>query len=178
LNRFVIPASVTAIHGSAFTYTGIRLVEIEEGPASFRVLDGFLVDFEVHSLVWVIGSPESIRIPSSIEELRSFCCSKRALRTVEFPSDSNLRSIGRYAFAFCKSLKSICIPSSVEVLSENCFYWCSRLRTVTFGAESRRRLIKGDAFRLCPSLESVSIRASVEVVGEQPACFVPSVPRP
>jgi hypothetical protein len=174
-----IPASVTAIQDRAFGASGIGSIEIEDGSVSFRVVKEFLVDFEIRSLIWVIGSPESIQIPSSIEELRPWCCCvKLALRTVEFESDSNLRSIGVSAFAFCNSLKSIWIPSSVEVLPEDCFYWCSRLRTVTFWAESRLRLIEGDAFRWCPSLQSVSIPASVEVVNRQPACFVPSVPRP
>jgi hypothetical protein len=172
LNWISIPASVTAIQDDAFGGSGIGSIEIEDGSVSFRVVKEFLVDFEIRSLVWVIGSPESIRIPSSIEELRPGCCSsKTALRTAEFESNSNLRSIGRYAFAFCNSLESIWIPSSVEVLPEDCFYSCSSLRTVTFGTDSRLRLIEGYAFGGCESLESVSVPATVEVIGQQPVTF-------
>jgi hypothetical protein len=147
-----IPASVTAIEDDAFSASGLRSIAIKDGSVSFRVVKEFLVDFAVRSLVWVIGSPESIQIPSSIEELRPWCCcSKTALRTVDFESNSNLRSIGRSAFAFCKSLESIWIPSSVEVLPEGCFYSCSSLRTVTFGTDSRLRLIEGYAFGGCES---------------------------
>jgi hypothetical protein len=168
-----IPASVTAIEDRAFYGSGIRSIEIEDGSVSFRVVEECLVDFEVRSLVWVIGSSESIRIPSSIEELRPWCCSlKTALRTVEFESDSNLRSIDGFAFAFCNSLVSICIPSSVEVLPEDCFYLCSSLRTVTFGVGSKLRRTECGAFRLCPSLKSVSVPASVEVIGQQPVTFI------
>jgi hypothetical protein len=65
-----------------------RWIDIEDGSDSFRVVNELLVDFEVRSLVLVIGSPESIEIPCSIEKLRPFCCySKKRLRTVEFESD-------------------------------------------------------------------------------------------
>jgi hypothetical protein len=173
LTRLLIPASVTAIDGSAFGRSGIGSIEIEEGSISFRVVNEFLVDFGVRSLVWVIGSPESIQIPSSIEELRPRCCSsKPALRNVGFESDSNLRSIGRSAFFFCESLESICIPSSVEVLGESCFFSCWRLRTVTIEADSQLRLIEKDAFGGCGSLELVSVPTSVEVIGQQHVTFV------
>jgi hypothetical protein len=137
-----IPASVTVIQNGVFEGSGIKSIEIEDGSVSFRVVNELLVDFEVRSLVWVIGSLESIQIPSSIEEIRPFCCfGQRRLRTVDFESNSKLRSIGRSAFAVCDSLESIFIPSSVEFLAEQCFCCCSKLRTVTFGVESRLRLI-------------------------------------
>jgi hypothetical protein len=149
-------------------------IEIEEGSVSFRIVNELLlVDFEVRSLVSVIGSPESIQIPSSIEELRSFCCfSKMQLKIVEFESDWTLRWIGRLAFAECRLLESICIPSSVEVLRECCFLFCSSLRTVTFGAESRLRLIEKHALQGCRSPRLVSAPASVEVIGPRPFTFV------
>jgi hypothetical protein len=135
----------------------------------------FLVDFAVRSLVYVIGSPESIEIPSSIEELRPFCCSsKPTLRNIAFESESesNLRWIGVEAFSFCESLESIRIPSSVEVLREGCFFSCPRLRTVAIEAESKLRLIEQNAFSWCGSVELVSVPASVEVIGRQPVTFL------
>jgi hypothetical protein len=68
LNRLFLPASVTTICENAFGCTRIKSIEIEEESVSFRVVNELLVDFEVRSLVWVIGSPESIRIPSSVED--------------------------------------------------------------------------------------------------------------
>jgi hypothetical protein len=167
LDRLLIPASVTAIHGSALRGSGIRSVEIEEGSFSFRVQNEFLVDFVGRSLISVIGSPESIQIPSSIEELGPYCCySNTGLRTVEFESDSHLRSVGECAFAYCQALESICIPSSVEFLREGCFFCCDGLQTVAFGTGSRLRLIERKAFWPRRSLGMVSVPASVEVIGE------------
>jgi hypothetical protein len=164
LTHFSIPASVTAIGDSAFTSSGISPIEIEEGSVSFRVLNDLLVDFEVRSLIWVIGSPESILIPSSIQELRPCCCAWKELRAVEFERDSSLRSIGRLAFAGCRSLESILIPSSVEVLHEGCFQSCDGLRKVTFGRESKLRLIERMAFQGCQSLSLIGVPASVEIL--------------
>jgi hypothetical protein len=94
--------------------------------------------------------------------------SNARLRTVLFQTDSALRSIGRFAFPFSVLFESICIPSSVEVLRESCFFACSTLRTVTLGAESKLRLIERNAFDCRRSLKLVSVPASVEVIGPQP----------
>jgi hypothetical protein len=164
LNRLCIPASVTSIHDPVFNGTGIRWIEIEEGSLSFGVREGLLVDFDVRSLVWVIGSPESIVIPSSIEELRPFCCSyQNKLRTVEFESDRNLRSIGESAFHGCRSLESICIPCSVEFLCKGCFDYCWSLQTVRFDADSRLSLIEQGAFGNSLSVTLIDVPVSAEV---------------
>jgi hypothetical protein len=167
MTSVVIPVSVTVIDGQAFEGSRIRWIEVEEGSVSFRVVNDLLVDFEARSVVWVIGSPEWILIPSSIEELRPRCCALKArLRTVEFESDSNLRSIGESAFVGCDSLESICIPSSVEVLHRNCFGFCRSLRTVRFEEESKLGVIEGNPFDGCPSVELVSLPASFRVVND------------
>jgi hypothetical protein len=169
LNCLSIPAAVTAIRESAFHGAGIRSITIEDGSVSFRVVNEFLLDFEERSLVFVMGSPETIEIPSAIQEIRPRCCClKSRLKTVEFAADSNLRSIGESAFASCKSLESICIPSAVEVVPDSCFVACPKLRMVTFGEQSKLRLIERFAFESCPSLKPVSVPASVEVIGRQP----------
>jgi hypothetical protein len=127
-------------------------------------LDEFLVDFGNRWLAWVIGWPESISIPASIEELGPFYCSaKGRVVSVEFASDSTLRSIGPFAFAECQLLESICIPASVEVIRKYCFFACLTLRIVTIGGDSKLRLIEEDAFDLCRLLESVSVPASVKI---------------
>jgi hypothetical protein len=80
--------------------------------------------------------------------------------------------IEKNAFYDCRSLKSICIPSSVEEVGKSCFAYCWSLRTVTFARESKLRLIEKEAFDECPSLKSVPVPASVEVVGYQPVISV------
>jgi hypothetical protein len=101
LDRFFIPASMTAIGDWAFKASGIGSIENGERSISFRVVNAFLVDFEVRLLVWVIGSPESIEIQSSIEEVRPFCCARKTkLMTVAFEPDSTIRLIAELLFQF------------------------------------------------------------------------------
>jgi hypothetical protein len=171
LHRVCLPASLSSIRERAFQGCHITSLEIEEGSVSFRVRDGLLLDFEERSLIWVIAHPPSVLIRSAIEELGPFCCAmKIGLRAVEFESDSNLRCIGRFAFADCR-FESIRIPSSVEVLQEGCFALCWSLQTMTFGPESRLRVIERQALPDCGWLQLVAVPASVEYVGrgESPA---------
>jgi hypothetical protein len=55
---------------------------------------------------------------------------------VTFESGSLLSGLGKSAFLCCSSLSSMCIPSSVEVLREGCFYGCTALSNVTFESGS------------------------------------------
>jgi hypothetical protein len=58
------------------------------------------------------------------------------------------------AFSVCSSLKSICIPSSLERIKHDCFNRCSSLSRVTFEPSPRTRMV-----------ESSAIPAGVTVVG-------------
>jgi hypothetical protein len=64
------------------------------------------------------------------------------------------------AFSGCSSLSSICIPSSVERLCDQCFEGCRSLATVTFGPASILRWVDPLAFLRCPKL-SLSLPPSV-----------------
>jgi hypothetical protein len=65
-------------------------------------------------------------------------------------------------------MESICIPSSVAVLREACFYSCASLRTVTFGPDSQLGLIEQCVFGGCRSLASVLVPHAAAVIGPSP----------
>ena len=48
------------------------------------------------------------------------------------PENSQLTTIGFYAFQDCTSLTSITIPASVTSIGEYAFYNCTSLGTITF----------------------------------------------
>jgi hypothetical protein len=176
LHRLLIPASLTAMDAQGLTGSGISSIEIEPGSASFSVRNGFLLDFSGRSLLWVLGSPESILIPSCIEELRRFFCgNNEQLKTVRFESGSTLRFIQEFAFAYCESLESICIPSSVEVLQRRPFGRRPSVGMITFAPESKLRVIEKRAFHHFPPGRFVSVPASVRVIGRY---LLSSVSRP
>ena len=82
-------------------------------------------------------------------------CSK--LRSVIFPSDSQLIEIGVDAFYECISLESIVIPDSVTIIGKSAFSSCKNLKSVTFSDKSSLREIQQVAFYHCNSLVSFSI---------------------
>jgi hypothetical protein len=72
-------------------------------------------------------------------------------------------------FAGCKSLLSICIPASVEILADRCFHACSALSQIEFETGSKLTRIGGQAFTKCSSLISICIPAGVEAINQY--CF-------
>jgi hypothetical protein len=63
----------------------------------------------------------------------------------------------------CSALRSICIPSSVEILCAYCFGLCTSLSRLTFERNSRLVEIQRGAFEGCSSLKSIGIPDSVEI---------------
>ena len=80
-----------------------------------------------------------------------------------------LETIGRNAFAWCKSLREITIPAKVERIGEYAFYNCydysGGLKTVTFAENSCLTTIEEHAFYRCMYLEKIEIPASVTSIG-------------
>jgi hypothetical protein len=84
---------------------------------------------------------------------------------VTFESGSKLSRIGSQAFQFCSSLSSIDIPSSVQVLGNECLCCCKALSGVTFAPNSKLSHIGSQAFQFCSSLSSICIPAAVLYLG-------------
>ena len=77
---------------------------------------------------------------------------------------SSVTIIGNYAFAFCSSLTDITIPDSVISIGEDAFYNCSSLRSIIIPDSVTS--IGENAFRYCSSLRSIKIPDSVTSIGE------------
>lgn len=73
-------------------------------------------------------------------------------------------SVGKYAFKYCRALKTVTIPESVKSIGDWAFHNCSALKTVTIpkGVTS----IGDHAFSGCSALESVTIPEGVESIGD------------
>jgi hypothetical protein len=76
---------------------------------------------------------------------------------VTFELNSHLRQIQAGVFCCCPSLKSICIPASVEIICESCFSRCDLLSSITFERQSVLAQIGREAFANCPLLQSISL---------------------
>jgi hypothetical protein len=74
-----------------------------------------------------------------------------------------------YFFAYCGSMRSLCVPASVTEMGLFCFQDCEALAIVTFEQPSRLSVFGPMVFSGCLSLHTVCIPASTTVIGRQ--CF-------
>jgi hypothetical protein len=189
LESINIPASVTVLEFGCFSGFGSNkicmvkdsLVSVTfESGSELRKIEAFAFAGRV-SLV-------SICIPASVEILgndcfgglyltenpkfcfgsyypnRDFrCCI--SLESVTFEKVSKMKEIGARAFTGCISLRSICIPASVEILGDNCFgltvcdrfYGCQSLYSVIIERGSMLRIVGSNVFKGCDSLPRIEI---------------------
>jgi hypothetical protein len=92
----------------------------------------------------------------------------KSLTSLAFEPDSKLREISERAVSGCSSLKSICLPASVEVLGVYCFSDLAQLSLVTFESGSKLREMKEGVFANCPLLKSIFLPASVPITSGSP----------
>ena len=107
---------------------------------------------------------EEVVINSNIKSIGSNAfawCSH--LTKVTFDSGVNIEAIGDYAFAGCPSLESIKLPEGVKVIGQCAFQNCRKLKSVTF--PSSLVSIGSSAFQWCTVLDNVKFPASLESIG-------------
>ena len=112
------------------------------------------------------GGISSINIPDNITLIDEFAfrdCT--SLQTVNFGENSQLQTIGQYAFNNCRLLNSITIPANITNLDNAIFQSCSSLATVTFAEGSQLESIETSAFSSCRSLTEITLPASVTSIG-------------
>ena len=78
--------------------------------------------------------------------------------------NSQLTSIGEYAFYYCSSLTSITIPEGVTSIGSHAFYDCDSLTSITIPEDVTS--IGSHAFYDCDSLTSITIPEGVTSIDE------------
>ena len=91
------------------------------------------------------------------------------LTTVIISENSQLTSIGEYAFYNCDSLTSIYIPDNVTTIGSWAFAGCDDLTTVIFGENSQLNTIGEWAFHMCSNLTTVTFgeNSQLNTIGEE-----------
>ena len=82
------------------------------------------------------------------------CSVPRDITSVRFIE--GLQKIGDSAFDYCKSIKSITLPSTVVDIGDGAFYGCSNLKEVILNEGLQK--IGDEAFCHCTSLKSIKLR--------------------
>lgn len=120
------------------------------------------------TLIFADRSIENAVIPSYIKYIEPYCfsCSKK-LKTIEFEPDSQLVSIGKYAFSQT-SINKILIPKSVQNIGKNAFYSCLELEFVLLPENPFFQVINKDMF-YCTKIQEITIPKYVKEI--KSSCF-------
>ena len=123
-------------------------------------------------------------IPSSVEEIAPAALyGAYNLKKVVFADNSNLKKIGNQAFAYCKDLTSINLPSSLEEIEYSAFDNCRSLKFIElpnnikklgssiFNITSIKSIVVppyaelDSTFNECKNIESVILSEGLETIG-------------
>lgn len=107
----------------------------------------------------------SITIPKSVKRIGDSAFNTFvALKKVAFAAGSELESIGKDAFHWCKVLEEIELPSSVKTIGESAFEKCESLGSIVLpeGVSG----IAQYTFRGCKNLTTVSIPSTAANIGQ------------
>jgi hypothetical protein len=119
----------------------------------------FASDFYSNSKLITVTIPASVK---SIKEL-VFLGNKK-LESVIFAENSQLESIGAYAFVYCYNLTTFDWLDSIKIIETNAFN-TSGITEVNFSIDSAIERIDGDAFSYCSDLTLVVLPDSLKVGG-------------
>jgi hypothetical protein len=172
LQSLFIPASLRHMTGLSIAGCDIKSVTVDEENRLFTFCDDFLIDLGEMWLVRYCGHEKDVVVGSDIGVTGiSGGCFRACpfLQSVTFESGCKVSILGGFAFAYCVSLESIWIPSSIETISNFCFSLCRRLSNVVFESGSRIAILDDSAFASCSSLELICIPSSIRSI--RPDCF-------
>ncbi|KAK8881248.1 hypothetical protein M9Y10_003982 [Tritrichomonas musculus] len=93
----------------------------------------------------------------------------KCIKTVQFPLDSKLKTIGKRAF-YLSQIESISIPVNLQEIHEESFSNCRYLHEIRILTNSNLKFIGKNAFYGCP-FEYINIPSSLIKIGERAFYF-------
>lgn len=106
---------------------------------------------------------ESVVIPSFVKFIASYSFHEcQRIKSVEFPEDSQLMSIGESSFSI-SSIETISIPRHVKIIKKNTFSFCPNLKTINFSEDSEVQKFENDCFT-SSSINNIIIPSKVEEI--------------
>ena len=169
----VDPGNLTykSIDGVLFTKNGETLVRyptLKRG--AYTIPDGVtLIGARAFEFATEVSS---ITIPASVTEIGEYAfhgVNRPAPNMVEaiiFAADSELTTIGAFAFLECVQIFGITIPAGVTSIGIGAFKEAGSIHTVTFESGSQLTAIEADVFRSMRSLREINIPATVKSIGD------------
>lgn len=146
IQNIFIPSSLNELD-EGWNYGLYNLENISFSPENKNFeLEGEMIIEKSDTIIFANHNVKDPKIPSSIRHISSNAFSYcRNIQTIEFSKDSQLISIGKWAF-FSSSIEMITIPASVTEIKKYTFYRCHNLKTVDFSIDSKLTTIERSAF--------------------------------
>lgn len=115
-----IPASVTEIRASAFSYMS--------GLTAVTFADGGTEGLTIGSRAFYESAIEKIDFPARLESLENLTLGNcESLTSVTFADGGSLSTLPTNLFNYCTALTSVRLPDSLTTISQNAFYYCTAL---------------------------------------------------
>lgn len=141
------------------SYTGTYVVIPEVSPSGDRVVAIENNGFSGHATLETIKICNNL---TSIGDNAFYNC--RALTKVIFDENSELLTIGKYAFKYCSNLIKIEMPECVISIDEEAFYNCTSIESIKI--PSGVTVINKNVFYNCTALSSIALPKNLNKIGE------------
>ena len=146
LTTLEVEKDVVTIPAELYKVNTLQEINVEEGNTHYVSEDGVLFYRENSaSKLTLLKFPESSPITDYV-----------------IPADLHVKSIGTYAFYYCKNLVSVEIPEGVETIGYEAFSRCDSLKSITMGPDVKA--LEDYAFYYCKNLETLTLSPVLEDV--------------
>ena len=157
LETLNLPAGLTSIGANPFSVC--EELKLSNHSSHFKIQNNLLLSSDGSQLISYMGKESSVTIPDCVRSIGDYAfyyC--RSLAALNLPA--GLTSIGDSAFSECKSLVTLNLPDGLKSIGNNAFYECISLETLNLpeGLTS----IGDSAFSWCKSLAALYIPQGTE----------------
>ena len=156
---YTIPVGVTGVGAGAFTDRALLTEVVIPNYVTSIGSNAFSLCENLESVVF-LGSAAPTTM--SIGDYAFY--DLPVLKSVSFDSNSDVVSIGNYAFAYCTKLSEFTIPASMREIGDYAFQSCTALVEVAFEEGDQSMTFGQYVFNDCLELARVTLSAAVEML--------------
>ena len=166
VERIIIPDSITTMDGGSFLGCDkLRYIEVSENNKTFKDNEeGMVLSKDGTKLVFYPNNKRETEytIPSDIKTIGKYAfAGNNNLERVVFPS--NVQEIENYAF-YKTNISKIDIPNTVTKLGEGLFYGCEKLSEVNL--PNNLIELPSGTFTQCVGLETVTLPETITKIND------------